>query len=81
MVRVRPLDVQIDPMRCMGDWYVQVAIPTPFDKTACNGLEQYVFDEAKQQVGVCTTHGSAHCHTVYHRSTAEPLHHVWYRSA
>ena len=50
MVKVQPLDVQIDPKKCMGDWYVQVASPTPLDKNQRNGLEQYTWDEKKQQV-------------------------------
>ena len=32
--------------------YVQVAIPTPFDKTAHNGLEQYTWDEKNKRVAV-----------------------------
>ena len=32
--------------------YVQVAIPTPFDKTAHNGLEEYTWNEKKQRVDV-----------------------------
>ena len=32
--------------------YVQVAVPTPLDRGASNGLEQYVWNEEKQQVEV-----------------------------
>lgn len=32
--------------------YVQVAVPTPFDTTAHNGLEQYTWDEEKQRIKV-----------------------------
>ena len=35
--------------------YVQVAIPTPFDKTAHNGLEQYVWNTKKNRVDVTYT--------------------------
>ena len=38
---VKALERKIDPVQCMGDWYVQVAIPTPFDRNAYNGIEQY----------------------------------------
>jgi len=31
---------------------VQVAVPTPFDKTAHNGLEQYTWDEEKKRIKV-----------------------------
>jgi hypothetical protein len=41
MPSVQPLARKIDPVQCMGDWYVQVAIPTPFDTNAYNGIEQY----------------------------------------
>ena len=34
---------------------MQVAIPTPFDKTAHNGLEQYVWNEKKNRVDVTYT--------------------------
>ena len=52
MVKVNPLTTEIDPLKCMGDWYVQVAWPTAFDRGASNGLERYVWDDAKQQVQV-----------------------------
>ena len=35
--------------------YVQVAIPTPFDRTAHNGLEQYVWNTKKNRVDVTYT--------------------------
>ena len=40
MAKVLESSKTIDPLRCMGKWYVQVAVPTPFDKTAHNGLEE-----------------------------------------
>jgi hypothetical protein len=40
MAKVLESSKTIDPLRCMGNWYVQVAVPTPFDKTAHNGLEE-----------------------------------------
>ena len=49
---VTPTAATVDVMKCMGDWYVQVAVPTPFDKGAHNGLEQYVWNPRKQQVDV-----------------------------
>ena len=52
MSKVAPLDRKIDPMKLMGNWYVQLAIPTPFDRTAHNGLEQYSWDDAKKRVSV-----------------------------
>jgi lipocalin len=51
-IKIPPLNVKIDPMKCMGNWYVQVAIPTPFDRNATNGLEEYTWDEKKQRVRV-----------------------------
>jgi len=50
--RVLPLAKKIDPLKCMGNWHVQVAVPTPFDKNAYNGLEQYTWNEKKQRVEV-----------------------------
>mmetsp|Transcript_14031 Transcript_14031/g.20412 ORF Transcript_14031/g.20412 Transcript_14031/m.20412 type:complete len:231 (+) Transcript_14031:89-781(+) len=49
---VTPTTAKVDCLKCMGDWYVQVAIPTPFDKTAHNGLEEYTWNEKKQRVDV-----------------------------
>eukprot|EP00622_Pseudochattonella_farcimen_P007686 FR743730.1.p1 GENE.FR743730.1~~FR743730.1.p1 ORF type:complete len:172 (+),score=23.54 FR743730.1:57-572(+) len=53
---VAALSRKIDVLRCMGDWYVQVAIPTAFDQNAHNGLEQYTWDEKKQRVKVRYTY-------------------------
>ncbi|CAK0795848.1 unnamed protein product, partial [Prorocentrum cordatum] len=58
MVSVAPLERKIDPLRCMGNWYVQVSIPTPFDRGAANGLEQYEWDEERQRVMVKYTFNS-----------------------
>jgi len=58
MASVSPMGRKIDPLRCMGNWYVQVAIPTPFDRGAHNGLEQYEWDEKKQRVSVKYTFNS-----------------------
>lgn len=52
MVAVRPLDRKIDPLACMGSWYVQAAIPTAFDKGAHNGVEEYTWDAASSRVKV-----------------------------
>jgi hypothetical protein len=40
MPSITPLNLKIDPMKCMGNWFVQVAVPTPFDRNATNGLEE-----------------------------------------
>lgn len=52
MPKVEPVDKLIDPQRCMGDWYVQIAVPTPFDRGARNGLEQYSWNAKKSQVNI-----------------------------
>ena len=49
---IAPLDRRIDPIALMGDWYVQIAWPTPFDRRASNGLEQYWWSEERQRVAV-----------------------------
>jgi len=49
---VTPTTATIDPLKCMGDWYVQVAIPTPFDSAAHNGLEQYEWDDKEKRIKV-----------------------------
>lgn len=53
---ITPLDRKIDPMSAMGSWYVQVAVPTPFDKTAHNGHELYEWDDRQQRVRVTYTY-------------------------
>ena len=58
MPPVRPLASRIEPLKCMGSWYVQVAWPTPFDRDATNGLEQYTWNEEKEQVAVKYTFNS-----------------------
>jgi lipocalin len=58
MVKITPLQTRIDPMRCMGNWYVHRSIPTPLDSNVCNGLEQYTWNEAKQRVEVQYTYNS-----------------------
>mmetsp|Transcript_3037 Transcript_3037/g.7559 ORF Transcript_3037/g.7559 Transcript_3037/m.7559 type:complete len:164 (+) Transcript_3037:26-517(+) len=55
---VTPLDRLIDPLRCMGKWYVQAAIPTPFDRHAHNGVEEYTWDPASERVAVTYTYRS-----------------------
>lgn len=54
---IKPLEKQIDPKKCMGKWYVQYGIfAAPFlENGAHNGLENYEWDEAKQQVKVTYT--------------------------
>merc|ERR1719163_231029 len=52
MLSVTPTSANVDTMKCLGDWYVQVAVPTPFDSTAHNGLEQYTWDDDKKQIKV-----------------------------
>merc|ERR1712039_135403 len=51
-VSVQPLARDIDPLHCMGNWYVQVAIPTPFDEDAFNGLEQWTWNAELEQINV-----------------------------
>lgn len=36
-MKILPSNVKIDPKKAMGDWFVQVAVPTAFDKGAHNG--------------------------------------------
>mmetsp|Transcript_12913 Transcript_12913/g.27899 ORF Transcript_12913/g.27899 Transcript_12913/m.27899 type:complete len:163 (-) Transcript_12913:937-1425(-) len=54
MPKLKPLDVKIDPIRCMGDWYVQRQIPavSAFEKDVHNGKESYTWDELKEKVTV-----------------------------
>ena len=51
-MKIEPLKTKIDPVKCMGNWYVQVAVPTPLDSGASNGLEQYSWDAEKERVSV-----------------------------
>ena len=44
MVVVSALARAIDPMRCMGSWHVQLAVPTALDRDAHNGVEKYTWD-------------------------------------
>lgn len=55
-VNIAALATKIDPMKCMGNWYVQVSIPTPFDRNAHNSCENYVWDERNQRVRVTYTY-------------------------
>lgn len=55
MPKVAPLAKQIDPLKCMGAWFVQLAVPTAFDKHAHNGVELYEWDSAKSRVKVSYT--------------------------
>ena len=54
---IAPLDVKIDPVKCMGEWYVQYGIPAaPFlENGGHNGLEFYEWNEQKQRVSVTYT--------------------------
>ena len=52
MVQVAALSRAIDPMRCMGRWHVQLAVPTALDGDAHNAIEEYEWDEANQRIGV-----------------------------
>ena len=49
---IAPLDREVDARKLMGNWYVQIAWPTPLDRKASNGLEQYSWSEELQQVAV-----------------------------
>ena len=42
-------NVNVDPQRCMGTWYVQRAIPAlaALENGAHNGCEEYVWDAAE----------------------------------
>ena len=57
MVKVEPLNRQIDPLKCMGDWYVQRGIPAAnfLEKNAHNAKENYAYDEKTQTVAVTYT--------------------------
>eukprot|EP00614_Pseudopedinella_elastica_P002526 CAMPEP_0172597774 /NCGR_PEP_ID=MMETSP1068-20121228/17739_1 /TAXON_ID=35684 /ORGANISM="Pseudopedinella elastica, Strain CCMP716" /LENGTH=170 /DNA_ID=CAMNT_0013397371 /DNA_START=9 /DNA_END=521 /DNA_ORIENTATION=+ len=52
---ITPVAKKIDPMKCMGDWFVQIAIPTAFDRNAHNGMERYEWDEKRKRVKVTYT--------------------------
>lgn len=43
--------ITFNACRCSAR-YVQVAVPTPFDSTAHNGLEQYTWDDDKKRIKV-----------------------------
>eukprot|EP00326_Haptolina_ericina_P025319 CAMPEP_0181177194 /NCGR_PEP_ID=MMETSP1096-20121128/5037_1 /TAXON_ID=156174 ORGANISM="Chrysochromulina ericina, Strain CCMP281" /NCGR_SAMPLE_ID=MMETSP1096 /ASSEMBLY_ACC=CAM_ASM_000453 /LENGTH=167 /DNA_ID=CAMNT_0023265341 /DNA_START=357 /DNA_END=860 /DNA_ORIENTATION=- len=42
----------IDPLKCMGKWYVLKNIPTYFEIGAHNAVELYEWDETKKRVQV-----------------------------
>ena len=52
-----PVATRIDPLRCMGKWYVQQQIPAVsfIEKGAHNGCEEYTYDETKKRVKVSYT--------------------------
>ena len=58
MVKLTPLQTPIDPMRCMGNWYVHRSIPTAFDSNVCNGLEEYTWNAQAKRVQVKYTYNS-----------------------
>ena len=49
-----PARMKIDPLRCMGDWYVQRLVPASnwLEGTAHNGKERYTYDEKTGSVQV-----------------------------
>lgn len=53
-VKTLPVAITIDPMRCMGDWYVQRMIPASsfLEGPAHNGHENYEYDEEHKRVKV-----------------------------
>lgn len=57
MVKVLPAQVKIDPLRCMGDWFVQRFIPASnwLEKPAHNGKENYEYNAEKDRVKVTYT--------------------------
>lgn len=48
-------EVPIDVRKFMGRWYVLAAIPTVFDRHACNSMENYTWNEVKQHVDISFT--------------------------
>jgi apolipoprotein D and lipocalin family protein len=57
MVKVVPAQIKIDPLRCMGDWFVQRLIPASnwLEGPAHNGMERYEHDPANDRVKVTYT--------------------------
>jgi len=57
MVKVVPAAIKIDPLRCMGDWFVQRLIPASnyLEGPAHNGKENYEYDPKKERVKVSYT--------------------------
>ena len=49
-----PLQTKIDPLKCMGTWYVQRQIPALsfLEAGASNGMERYEFDAELQRFSV-----------------------------
>jgi len=49
-----PLKAELDPLECMGTWYVQRQIPAVgfLEAGARNGVEQYTWDAAAQRFSV-----------------------------
>jgi len=47
-----PQQKPIDPLKCMGKWYVLKNIPTYFEIGAHNAIEEYEYDEVKKRVQV-----------------------------
>jgi len=56
-MRFPPARIKIDPLRCMGDWYVQCLVPASnwLERTAYNGKENYTYDEKTGNVKVTYT--------------------------
>ena len=54
---LKPFDTKIDPLKCMGTWYVQRAIPAvaALEKGAHNGCEVYEWDADKERIDVTYT--------------------------
>ena len=53
MPKFEPAAKKIDPMRCMGDWYVQSGVAIlGAERTGFNHLEQYEWDAANSRVNV-----------------------------
>mmetsp|Transcript_42112 Transcript_42112/g.119060 ORF Transcript_42112/g.119060 Transcript_42112/m.119060 type:complete len:247 (+) Transcript_42112:111-851(+) len=55
--KVSALGTAIDPVKCMGDWYVQRGIPasSSLEKDSYNNKENYAWDEKTKRVAVTYT--------------------------
>lgn len=54
--KLKASDKQLDVQKYMGRWYVIGHVPTFIDKNTSNGVEEYTWDEAAQQINVKFTY-------------------------